>query len=54
VQLHWRLLAMPATSRWLGDAAALWAEAYDLSDDEEAAWAVVIASLFRDPAFLTY
>jgi hypothetical protein len=52
--LHWRLLAERPSEATIDALAALWNEAYGLSNNPTEAWATVLSALLRDPAFLAY
>ena len=49
--LHRRLYSERATDAWVTDIGALFAEV-EAADGEEAAWAAVVATMLRDPAFV--
>ena len=49
--LHRRLYSERATDAWVTDIDALFAEV-EAADGEEAAWAAVVATMLRDPAFV--
>ena len=52
--LGWRLHAVHPTDDELAAWSALWTAAHDLTGDPVESWAVVLSTMFRDPAFLTY
>lgn len=51
--LHRRLVARPADAAWLSEVEALWT-AVEAESDAATAWASVVSTALRDPAFVVY